>query len=988
MTTCFTQDVLSTAKPSSRSSRNQLQYLIRLCILTGCAAPCVASAQQETIEEVVVTGSFIRNSAFTENSPVDTVTQEDLQMSGAPNISQFMRDMTYTQGTDVVRNVLAPGGQAGNGASFNLRGLGSNSTLMLIDGQRSLLANMNRNIPEIAISRIEVVLDGGSATYGSDAVAGVVNVILEKDFEGFKARTYYQRTEDGAMEDFTNAFMWGKSFRNGINYTGAFEFRKKTDLMMYERPREMAFSSTTAPSGNPGSFRRVVGADPGINLYGAHGGTLTGAVLTDPSCETFNDGYPLHGRGHSAMPSGHRLPSGQCAYEWSLHNPYAPAGDDYSLYNTLSIEANDWLRLSATMYNNYHARNGRGLPVSSNGGNDRAVSLIRANHPANPYGVDVVPWSWHVFAQAYTVKPSVLTESGDYLRNNRESLNRAVFSAEYDLNISFLNNWSGYTSYSQQSTMAMSDLRYISLPKLQLALAGQGGPNGNEYFNPFGSADPRSPFYVKGVTDNSQALTDWLWINNSGFRSGENEMDVLESVVSGDVYDLPMGTVQMAMGYQYRDMWIRRFADPDRTARPGIQYNGSSYLSPVPEDETYRSEVNALFVELQAPLWHNVDTQLAVRHEAFKTFGLSTTTPKLSVRWEALPTLAIRASWGESFLAPTPFDARPFVPDQNCAETYVGIDPITNTNMAGGQSCSSGNPTLLPETSVIQNVGFTWQPEGNMDGLRISIDYQEIEYTDRIQSLGYLDTVNLQFQQMLAATNTSAANYNPAPGSATRNAANSWLALQPPAGTSTNKVLRYPNGEVEKVYRQAANIASNGIDLFDANISYEFDTQNWGTFNANLQASYYTRYEYQGLLGGVVDALGRQNEATDIVPPLPQLKSNARLSWYRDNHSASVSASYWSSVIFDGRVIDYYANIRPGGHLATPGHIRGEYIINARYGLLLDRYFDSDINLSFGISNLMDRRPQRLGILGGFESRLSVPWGRQFYMSLEWAPQS
>ena len=972
-------------RATSLSRRGVLRHVIHACLITSIAVPLVVHAQPQDdtdIEEVVVTGSYIRNSAFAQNSPVDTVTAEDLQLSGAPNMSQYIRDMTYTQGTDVVKNVLAKGGQQGAGASFNLRGLGSNSTLMLVDGQRSLLSNMNRNLPEIAIDRLEVVLDGGSATYGSDAVAGVVNVILDKDFEGFSARTYYQRTEDGAMEDFVNAAKWGKSFGNGITYMGAFEFRKKTDLMGYERPREMDYSATTAPSGNPGSFKKVVGAKPGINMYGHHGGVLSGAVLTDPSCATFNAGSPDHGQGAGAMPSGHKLSSGQCAYEWSLHNPYGTAGDDYALYNSFGVEASDWLRLRLDLYNNYHARNGRGLPVSSNGGNDRDVALIRANHPANPYGVDVVPWSWHVFAQAYTVKPSILSGSGDYLRNNRESLNRAVMSAEYDIT----DTWTGTTSYSHQTSMAMSDLNYIHTGKLQLALAGKGGPNGNEYFNPFGSADPRSPFFKAGVTSNSQALTDWLWVYESGFRSSTDEMEVLESVVSGDLYELPAGTAQMAAGYQYRDLWVRRFADPNRIERPGIQYNGSSYLSPVPVDETYRSEVQAAFLELQVPILENLDAQLAVRHENFKTFALSATTPKLSLRWEALPSLALRASWGESFLAPTPIDARPFVPDQSCAETYTGRDEISGTNLAGGISCSSGNPALQPESSIIQNIGFTWEPTNFLEGLTFSMDYQEIEYEDRIISLSYIDTVDHQFNLMLAATGATRANYSSKPGSATRIAADAWLKSLPPAGPGSNKIDRFSTGEVKKVYRQAANISSVWINLYDTNVNYEFDTTDWGTFSANLQASYYTDYEYAGLNGKVVNALGQMNDSTDIVPPLPAVKANLRLSWYRGNQSASISTSYWHDIVFDAKTFDYYANIRPGGSIKSPRRIKGEHITSARYGIVLDQYFDSEFNVSFGVNNLFDKRPQRLGVLGGFETRLSVPWGRQFYVSLDWTP--
>ena len=120
-----------------------------------------------------------------------------------------------------------------------------------------------------------------------------------------------------------------------------------------------------------------------------------------------------------------------------------------------------------------------------------------------------------------------------------------------------------------------------------------------------------------------------------------------------------------------------------------------------------------------------------------------------------------------------------------------------------------------------------------------SLDYQEIEYSDRIINLSYLDTVDYQFSLMLAATGATRANYSSKAGSATRMAADAWLASLAPAGPGSNKIARFPTGEVQKVYRQAANISSVWINLFDTNINYEFDTTDWGTFSANLQASYY-----------------------------------------------------------------------------------------------------------------------------------------------------
>ena len=183
--------------------RKKLSYLIHTALMSSLVAPVIAQAQDDEVEEIVVTGSYIRNSAFSQDTAADTVTGEDLLTSGAPNMSEYIRDLTYVQNVDIVNVVLGSqdGPQSSNGASFNLRGLGENSTLTLVDGVRTLDSRLNTAFPEIAMERMELVLDGGSALYGSDAVAGVVNLIPIKEYEGARFRTFYQRPEDGKMEE-------------------------------------------------------------------------------------------------------------------------------------------------------------------------------------------------------------------------------------------------------------------------------------------------------------------------------------------------------------------------------------------------------------------------------------------------------------------------------------------------------------------------------------------------------------------------------------------------------------------------------------------------------------------------------------------------------------------------------------------------------------------------------------------------------------------
>ncbi|MDO8273671.1 MAG: Plug domain-containing protein, partial [Gammaproteobacteria bacterium] len=125
-----------------------------------------AAAAEDEVEEVVVTGTYIRNSAFATASPVDTIDQDALMSTGSISTGQFMRDLVYTDNVDAVSNVLGGpgGGQDGNTSGFNLRGLGSSSTLTLFDGRRVVdPENVGGTVPDIALSRMEIVLDGGSA---------------------------------------------------------------------------------------------------------------------------------------------------------------------------------------------------------------------------------------------------------------------------------------------------------------------------------------------------------------------------------------------------------------------------------------------------------------------------------------------------------------------------------------------------------------------------------------------------------------------------------------------------------------------------------------------------------------------------------------------------------------------------------------------------------------------------------------------------------
>lgn len=949
--------------------RKYLSAVISGCVASSLALPVALYGQvggETAIEEVVVTGSFIRNSAFAQNNPVDNVTQAEILESGAPNMGNYIRDLPYTQNTNTVANVNAgnSGGQSSVGTTFNLRGLGENSTLTLMDGMRSVDAGVNTLLPEIAIDRLEVVLDGGSALYGSDAVAGVVNLIPVKSFDGFRTRVYHQRDDPGAFEDNKIGVLFGKTFNNGLSWVIAADYANTTPLMTFERPRTLRADYGWATSGNPGVWRELVNATP--NPGEVHGGSLVAPNLVDPSCGTFNEvtdfGQPNNN------PSGIPRPGGNCFFNYSQQWPLAEGKTEMNLFQNLTYELGDRIELEAQMsLASRESENHNTLSYQLNA-NNRQVLVVPANHPANPYGVDVGPQLWRPFANAGTLPSYQDPATGARKQTFEDKISRYKFTARFDLT----DTWTANSAYSFQHTHRDYTARMVNILHLSNALIGQGGPNGNEWFNPFGSADPRSPFYDADVTANSQALVDFI-APTVPFRTSEQELTVFEINATGDLYELPAGMARMAVGYQMRDIAEWNYANPLSKIRQ--DYN-SSIIDTPPVDLDFGSRVQAAYVEFEVPILENLDAQVAVRHENFTTFRIKATTPKVAVRWEPIPTLALRASVGESFLAPTPADARPFDPNENCGEIFFGADPLTGGVLNGGATCSSGNQNLRPETSDIWNAGFTWEP---INDLSISLDYQSIEYTDRIRTLGTLDVVAIEFQEMLRAIGSTADAYDPTPGSATRNAANAWLAA---GGTPLARVTRETGTQrVSRVVRQAANVSTVWVDLFDARAQYSFDTSNLGSFTTTLSATLNTNYEYSdGTV--VVDALGKQNAQTGIVAPVPELKSQLRVAWTKDRHNASITYNYQDAVEFDDQVNNALTGVQP----PADGEIEAWDVVNGQYTYLFDQYFDSQISLSLGVNNLFDKQPQLLPVLGGFESRLHAPWGRQIWMSLDWTP--
>jgi outer membrane receptor protein involved in Fe transport len=946
-----------------------LAAAISLTLLASQSSAQEANSQRE---EIVVTGSYIKRDTFDAPSPTEVIDAGTIAESGAPTIGNFIRDLTFTQNTDVVANVLGTqdGQQDSNSANFNIRGLGTGSTLTLFDGRRIVdPGSVGSVVPELAMQRFEVVLDGGAALYGTDAVAGVVNIIPVKKFTGFKTRAYYSQDEHNTFHQPKYSVLAGTTFFDALDFVVAADYSKKTALYRAERPEYLRIDNDSSVSGNPGTYTRMVNGAP-AGLY------------RDPACGTFNTGFEDHGM-QGSFPSGTTAGATTCYFEYGQYQDYARPAEDLNTYLSAVYAINDKVNIEFQANGDWRTSTLITSPSTALTANNTKL-FVPANNPGNETGgvlrIGGTGGSgWRPFTH-YGTLPSYLDSRGANSTDYDYETDRYKLGLTYEFGDS---SWSGETWVSTQTTRTRINGYAPLMSRMQRALNGLGGPNctgataganGCEFWNPFGNSDPRAGVVTNPANGavistgynaaraNSQELVDWLWVPDTN-DSLREELRFIESIATGELFDLPAGALSMAIGAQVRELERTERDGPAATARD--DYNTDIFLVPNGTSVT-ENQVRAVFAEFSIPIVNQVTMQLAVRHEDFVDLDLKATSPKVAVRYEPFDFLAFRASYGEGFLAPTP-DQMLVENSPSCAEVFTGTDPFYGASIAGSTSCINGNPELQPEESKIYNIGFSLEP---IDDLEFSLDFQHIEYTDRILQLTATDLLNRDFANFVAANGGSFA----VPGTYNRNVLNDQLVRDAWFATSMDpNIARGVNGTnfpLSSVTRSYENLSSNELDVFDAKVKYSFDVGDFGYFSTQLSSTYYAKYEYTGFDKKTTDAVGLQNGQTNLAPPLPAWKHNLRAAWALGGHNAAIGAKYSDGVKFDNAV---------STGAVPPSRISSYTTFDVRYGYTFENMSFGKLDFALGSSNVTNAKPDRLPIIGGLETRLGDPFGRQYY---------
>ena len=643
------------------------------------------------VEELRVTGSNIRGAPAA--SPVLTVTSEDLQRSGYATVAEALQALPQAFAGEASEvTVLTRADRTATNASYasgiNLRGLGSDATLVLVNGRR-LAGSGNRGdfadlsaIPTIAVSRVEVLLDGASAIYGSDAVAGVVNVILRRDVNGGEIRLRAGEATAGDPREAQAGALVGRTWRGGGALL-ALEAYRRTRLSADDRD----FSASADLRAGGGADRRDPFAFPG-NIVRVNPATgLPEPFWAIPPGQTGVGLQP-----GDLRPATANLSSDQAGQD------LLPRQGRYTVYASAHQTLARGVELSGDV--RYSQRRTDAIAFAQ-------TSTLTVNRN-NPFFVSPVGAS---------------SEQIDYsfqgeLPNPRVAAAAKSLAATVGTRVELPASWSGegYGAYAEEriGNLTLGQINGLFLSEAlgltpdNPATAFRTSIDG--FFNPF-----------TGVAANNRAVLAFV---GSGFSDSRYRTRVTSFGLQADgpVLSLPAGPLKLALGVQARR---------ETYARGGLNFIATAI--PVAQVPLRASrQVEAAFLEAHAPLVgpetsrpgvRALDLDLAVRAERYSDFG-DTVNPKAGISWSPRSGVTVRATYGTSFRAPA-------LQELGEAEVFLPLRlPQNGTNVLT-LALSGGNPSLRPETARSWTVGFDLAPP-EVPGLQASATWFRTNFKARI----------------------------------------------------------------------------------------------------------------------------------------------------------------------------------------------------------------------------------------------------------------
>lgn len=631
------------------------------------------TTQPQQMDRVEVTGSLIRRSQAETALPVTTINMDDLTRVGVTTAEQAMTFITENQSmTGASQSVGATNGAA---SYVDLRALGPERTLVLLNGQRvvnnpysGIAVDLN-TIPMVAVERIEVLRDGASAIYGSDAIAGVVNIITRKEYQGVAVNASGAWPDaSGGGESYSAGISggFGSLAQQGFNVWGGFTYNRQEQLMAVDRP-----ALSTGINEDKGMFKTSGTSFPG----NANNGNPSYPNCQPPRSLAFPDLFGPN----------------TCRYDYTQQIDLIPYTETWSFMGrgTLALGANNQVFLE--YFRTYNENEALVAPTPLTG------LAISATNPYNTIGATSVGWRMEPAGQR-----------GSRMENTTDRW------------LAGLEGAAGGWNYAVNALYSASELSNIFTDGYVSRTTIQNGLNGNApiWLNPFGPQGAGGDSYITGakVLGEVQNIEGKTWGINGN--------------VQREVFSMAGGPAILAMGAEFRKEEVEynnNFALIRQAASSGLE---------LAEDAEGDRDVWAVMAELNIPVLKDLEFSVAVRYDDYSDVG-SKVTPKVGVRYQALNNLLLRASYNQGFRAPSLYDV--YAPNSITFTADSWDDPVlcpggvVNT-AAGGissrdcaqqfQSQQGGNEALEPEESDSWTVGFVWDATRNVS---FSLDYWQTE---------------------------------------------------------------------------------------------------------------------------------------------------------------------------------------------------------------------------------------------------------------------
>ncbi len=913
-----------------------LMRVLRGVALLGIAFPVMAQTTEP--QRVEITGSSIKRIQTEGALPVQTITRAEIERAGIVSAEQLVMRISAngTAADNLASNVgiqLGTTDRNNNGnSSANLRGLGANSTLVLLNGRRVSTHGAKGNavdlnsIPLAAVDRVEVLKDGASAVYGTDAIGGVINFILRKDFSGLEASAFVDVTEAGGGNIYRGSLVGGKGNlgTDGYNLMAS---------LTYDRQQKLGSGSRSFSNG----FQPERGLSPDTTgtpfaTQTGSGGTAMGSSFTLPSTgtQTYNranllsfqgkcDSVPTMSQYQAALWGNAGFAFG-CAFDYGGSEVLIQPVEHTNLVarGTFALGRDHTAFVELVGSQSKATKQFEPYQVTTTG------SIAGAQYPVGgPYYQDLsayIPTFDPTKKIAYRWRCDLC--GGRTIETTTDAF-RLLVGMEGVV----FGNWDYKFGLSTAESKATSLLGpgYLFTDSMVSAL-GSGLVN---------------PWLMPGETQTPEALSLIQGASAQGERlfGGKATLTQLDGTISGEIMKLPAGPLAVAAGFDVRQETYL-FRDGSTSTRPIYQAPFDAEFPKVKRD------ITALFAEVAVPIAKGLEATLAVRNDHYSDFG-NTTNPKVSLKWTPVEQLLVRGSYNTGFRAPSFFQLYGAEGDSpvpgNIADPV--LCPLGNVAGADLSVCairpnarSGGNKDLKPETSKQWSIGFVAAPA---PWVSLSADLWEIRRTDLIYELTP--------QQVIA-------NYTTFPENLVR---------------GTDGRLDGPGGYVRAGFVNADGDITRGLDL---GLQFNGKTAQ-GRWTAGIDGTYIDSHRSRIFASQpFVEAAG-QWDSRDL--------------FVRWKHQAYVTYSTgpWSGTLTQSYTAGYKDEVPSG---VVPAGFNPDVASYTVYGVSASYTGIRNLTLTAGIKNLFDRDPPftahnlDFAAGAGWDPRVADPRGRAYTFAVSY----